>query len=529
MDCHLFRRLCADLLPALLGSRVEKIHQPATGLTMFTLYGKGRKQTLLLRAGRTPFLFLSSHRLFVGAEPPASIMLLRKHLVERRFVDVRLDWPGRRFWLRMNSETPLWLELDLRDGPALRWQEPDVVYDAEPVWPDTAEFMAHLTRDASANAQWRDCPLLSPALRRVLTRLDPQDGAALLADLESGSGDVFLYEDATGARELSAWPLPEPLRAHRTEQVFSSPLEGAALAGEWLVLREVAAQRRVQAAKPFLAEAGRLRRLLDKLEREERRLADMAAARDDGLALQAVLYRHAPDAKADRVDVDVVDNDGQLTVRQLTLDPRLSIRENMAALFHKAARGKRGLSLLTERRVQVQAELDAAQDAALSAEGTLSQRAPTVRRSTRVEDGKKRGALPPKGVQTFRSSDGLLLLRGRDAKGNALLLRMGAGHDLWLHTGGAAGAHVLIRRDHAAQVVPERTLHEAGILAALKSEYKDATSAPIIMAQVKFVHQIKGARPGAVRIDRFEPSFAVTPDPAVETRLSLPKEDDTHV
>ena len=34
MDCHVFRRLCDELAPALMGCRIEKIHRPAKDVTL---------------------------------------------------------------------------------------------------------------------------------------------------------------------------------------------------------------------------------------------------------------------------------------------------------------------------------------------------------------------------------------------------------------------------------------------------------------------------------------------------------------
>mgnify|MGYP002691686699 CR=1 FL=1 len=47
MDCHVFRRLCDELAPALMGCRIEKIHRPAKDVTLFTLYGTGGKLSLI--------------------------------------------------------------------------------------------------------------------------------------------------------------------------------------------------------------------------------------------------------------------------------------------------------------------------------------------------------------------------------------------------------------------------------------------------------------------------------------------------
>ena len=137
-------------------------------------------------------------------------------------------------------------------------------------------------------------------------------------------------------------------------------------------------------------------------------------------------------------------------------------------------------------------------------------------------EDRKNAALPgdlPRQVQAFRSSDGFLMLRGRDTRGNALALKLAAPHDYWLHTADGPSAHVIIRRDHAGQNVPERTLHEAGMLAALKSWQKDAESASIQYSLAKYIHPMKNAAPGMVRIDRSEGSFRVKLERDLEERL----------
>ncbi len=125
----------------------------------------------------------------------------------------------------------------------------------------------------------------------------------------------------------------------------------------------------------------------------------------------------------------------------------------------------------------------------------------------------------PKQVQAFRSSDGFLILRGRDTRGNALALKLAAPHDYWLHTADGPSAHVIIRRDHAGQEVPERTLREAGALAALKSRLKDEAGAEIQYSLARYIHPMKGAAPGMVRIDRSEGAFRTDIDPTLEEKL----------
>ncbi len=491
-----------------MGSRIEKIHQPAPDVTFFTLYGTGRKQFLFLKFGRkAPFIFLSSHKIPVGSTPPAAIMRLRKYLADRRIVDSRVNWLERRLCLRIASDSELWLILDLREGPSLLFEPPQG--EQEPGWPAPGQW-----ESLCLDSGWRDWPVLTPALRKTLPLLPQEEQNALLLDLEAGGGDLFLYEDGDGNRAVSAWPLPDEQRLGREELIVESPLQACAAAGETLVLRNMASRLRTQAAKPYLAEAARLERLLLKLDIERERLGEMRSAKETACLLQANLYKFSPDEKCSFIMLDT--EDGQ---QEIELDPRLTIRENMAALFHRAGRGKRGLDLLEGRIAAVREELAQAEQSGLKAQATLPFTEPSDRpiqnnRNTRVPE-------LPKNIQPFRSTDGFLLLRGRDAKGNARLLKLASPHDLWLHTGGGPGAHVLIRRDHAAQEIPQSTLEEAAGLAVLKSWRKDERQVDVLAALAKFVHPIRGAKPGTVRIDRFESTIIVSPDQDLENRLAL--------
>ncbi|MCH5277970.1 MAG: DUF814 domain-containing protein [Desulfovibrionaceae bacterium] len=551
MDAHLFRRLCDALIPALCGARMEKIHQPDQDVSIFTLYGGGlarndglepggrdpartgpqaapgqsggrlqtggpAKRYLVLRADRkAPLLFLSAHRVPAGAQPPAPVMRLRKHLSGRHIVRALCHWIDRRLYLETSGGVTLLL--DVREGPSLLFESAPA-FD-EPAWPGAP-------RESSPAALcegelWRAWPALTPALRRTLPRLEPEEGRALLMDLQAGGGDVFLYEGPGGERQVSAWPLPEALRAGMRESVWGNPLPALALAGESQVYAALAARARQTAAQPFLAEARRLDALLDKLDRDQARLAAMRDRQADALLLQASLYRLDRNTKLSALTLDSPDGP-----RELSLNPRLSVRENMDALFHQAARGRRGLEHLARRREAVLAERDAALGELMRREAAGTGGAAPLPgqakgdASARPGRRDRPGGPLPRQVQMFRSSDGFILLRGRDSKGNALALRLAAPHDYWLHTADGPGAHVIIRRDHAGHAVPERTLMEAGALAALKSPLRDAAGADIQYSLAKYIHPMKNAGPGMVRIDKSEGSFRVSPDPGLEERLS---------
>jgi hypothetical protein len=359
--------------------------------------------------------------------------------------------------------------------------------------------------------------VLSPLLRRTLPLLPAEEQAALLADLESGDGDIFVYRTPGGdeAPELSAWPLPEPLRRGRSELVCVDPLQAAVLAGESVVVGALAREAAQRAARPYRRRAAGLERLLGKLDAQSERLRAMAAARADALALQRELYRFPPDLKAGEVIVAHEAREGGF--RPLRLDPSLTVRENMEALFHRAKRGERGLIMLETRRA---AAREAMAEAVNMAENALMGMIPadSVVAAHPAPAAGARVPVLPRGVQAFRSSDGLFMLRGKDARGNLAVLRMAGPDDMWLHAEGAAGAHVVVRLPPGTPP-PRATLLEAAALAALRSPYRNAGTAPVQCARVRHVHPVRGA-PGLVRLDRREPGLLVPVDPDLEDRLA---------
>ncbi|MDD4702376.1 MAG: NFACT RNA binding domain-containing protein, partial [Desulfovibrio sp.] len=219
----------------------------------------------------------------------------------------------------------------------------------------------------------------------------------------------------------------------------------------------------------------------------------------------------------------MVDEGAHGPAREVRLDPRRNVREEMARLFHTARRGWRGLEHLVQRREMLEEEMAAI---------ALARRDSMLGIGT-VQDGDKqparRGGLAgaavgmlsalPGNVQLFVSSDGFALLRGRDAKGNLAARKLAAPHDIWLHAENGPGSHVIIRRAHGGQEVPVRTLDEAGALAACKSWQKDAARARIQYAEVRHVKPMRNAPAGTVRIDKVMASREVLVDAALEENL----------
>lgn len=510
MDAHLFRLFAENAAGFFDGAMISKIQEPYQGLLTFGLYNRGRRRQFVFRHGkRNPFCFFTDLRLPAGTAPSAHIMRIRKYFGQKRIAAAVFRPWERQLWLMAGNQgqedgkNP-WLRLDFGKGATLYFlDESELPLAGEPVWPEEENL-------ESALEQWRDFPVLTPALRKTLARLEMPERLALLRDLEAGGGDVFLYAEAPGGAisRISAWPLPGDLAAGLAEEASGDVLAAFERAGADMALAPVYRRREEELEERARKKSRHYEKLLANLQNDERKLRLMARGGEDANRIKAALWRLDSDRHLDKLEFE----DGDV----VPLDRRYSIAENMRRLFHAAARGKRGLKALAERRAGLEAEM-AAFGGAGQGEDIASEKptAPDIRRAV--------ARLLPKDVAAFRSGDGFLLLRGKNAKGNAAVRRLAAPHDLWVHVEQGQGAHVVIRRDYPGQEVPEATLREAGSLAANKSWLSGADQAAVMYAEIRHVKPIRKGGPGNVAIDRLAFTMLAPLDERLESTLALEK------
>ena len=563
MDAHLFRRFAQAAIPLLTGARLARIQEPSRDIYTFNLdlfsrtSSLGRKVQLVLKCGRKdPFLFLTTSRLSANQAPTAAVMRLRKYAGGHSIRHIVARWQDRELWLLMSGSMPtlardrdmeaglqdkdgtngspnaenregasaaalpagdgetrlVWLVLRLKEGPQLVLAGPDEgPAPEEVVWPRLQEL-------PEALENWRSWPVLSPALRRTIAKLSLEDAAALLVDLEAGTGDLFCYMK-TPEREgeppvmvrISPWPLAEVTDLH--EEIREDILPAFMQAGSDLVLQAAARQQAKRAAEPWIRKERKLEERLELQRDDVDRLTRMCARREQGLLLQANLWQLQGSVRCS--SVQVLNAAGESV--ELRLDARYTIRENMERFFHTARRGERGLARVAERTRALEEELKVvrAQKEACLLGGPV----PETARSRQQPSQEPVPNLPAT-VQLFVSSDGFVLLRGRNAKGNQDARRIASPHDIWVHAEGGPGSHVIIRRSHGAQSVPDRTLDEAGCLAACRSWLRDEPSARLTYCEIRHVRPLRGAAPGTMRMDKVLFTRKVAVDSSLETRLA---------
>ena len=133
----------------------------------------------------------------------------------------------------------------------------------------------------------------------------------------------------------------------------------------------------------------------------------------------------------------------------------------------------------------------------------------------KAKSGKKK-KLAKTAYQEFVSSDGLPILVGKNNRQNdELSFKIARPRDLWLHVKTYPGSHTLVVTNGLA--VPDTTLYEAAVLAAIHSKANTSGKVEIDYTEIKFVKKPPGAKPGMVTYSNFK-TILVPPDVSVMER-----------
>lgn len=504
MEATFFRFLAAELGPLLSGRRIEKIYGPIPGVWTFKLQPKGEPLHLLFRPAKSAgHLFTSPLKPVNPSQAPSQVMWFRKRLQGRRFLDHHADWPSLRIAWELtpsrSEDRGRYLLFDVRHELQLVDELPSG-FGETPEWP-TLE-------DIRENAEiWREYPHISPPLRKQLGRLSIHDAHIAYRDIVIGEVSDFFWSSPGGNSPAPplAWTCSDQDRR------FTSALEAASQYGTEILFPLLEMENNKTGRARAKAERKRLNRNLARLDQEEARLQQFIADKKMAEALQAELYRLKELEGLESVQV-THPMDGPMIV---PLNPFLSMTENMEQYFKRADKGQRGLVHVERRRRELRKLLQNVE------EGKL----PQQRVSAGTDSAPTTSLLPRRfkgmDVAIFVSSDGYTLVRGKNKKANHDIISKAAStFDYWFHVSDGPSSHVILRRDHPAQNVPETTLREAAILCALKSYRKEDVRADVMYALVKDVRKVKGFAHGQVIVKEILGTVRVDLDPDLEKKLA---------
>ncbi|WP_432737248.1 NFACT RNA binding domain-containing protein [Maridesulfovibrio sp. FT414] len=501
MDAHFFRALCLELEETVKGRRVEKIFSPADGVWTFALQSKGGKEYLLFRPAKSVgLLFLSRVKPVNPPSPPSQVMWLRKRLAGRRMFETHHDWINLRVAFTLSPfiqpDKYRYLLLDMKKGVSLIHDLPED-FGSPIEWPSLDEI--------KTNPEiWREFPQITPPLRRTLETITPEQGQRLLLNLEAGLTDTF-YLSPEKKGELSP---PRVWSTDSDAETFHSAIEAASVYGDRILFPVMERLDNAEQLSTLKAGKKKFRNILKRIEQEEQRLHELISRKVEAEAMQAEMYRIKDMRELTSISVTHPEH-GMMEVK---LNPALTPTENMERIFRFAAKAQRGLLHMERRRREVEAEHENFLQSNLmpSAEGEKK------RKTVEIPQKYKNIA-----AALFVSSDGFLMIRGKNSKANhEILSKVSSVFDYWFHVQGGPGSHVILKRDHPGQEVPDTTFEEAAILAALKSYRAEDSKADVMCALVKDVRKVKGWTHGQVAVDSVLKTFHVSVDASLEEKLA---------
>jgi len=476
--CEL-RRAVAILDRDCAGARLDKIVQPDARRVVLSLYraGRGDAHLLFCIEPQSARLSMIASRPAAPPTPPGFAQLLRARLGGAHVVGARIVGGDRQAALRFEGEAGVFELLLAILGPRTNLH----LLDAEGRVLGALRPLAETRRDLALGSPWK-----SPASK------PPSEG-----------------EDRFAA---------EP------DERFFATLEALAAAREGAQETDTL-QRRIERA---------LRRALAAIEKKVLLLRGDAAAGDVAAALrhQGELLKGAVGSiKRGAREVRVRDFASGEEVA-IPLDPVLSPRDNLEALFAKARKAERR----AERALRESGEAEARRDAlvALRAEfdalaagdvatvAAFAERPEVARLLARfaaesaaaisaaapAESAPKRRVwrlgkqeIPARlAPRVYRSSSGLEIWVGRSDEGNDLLsTRLARGNDLFFHLEASPGSHVVLRTEGRSDPPAEAVL-EAAEIAVHFSKHRKVTEAHVTVAPIKGVSKPRGAKPGLVYV-----------------------------
>lgn len=231
-----------------------------------------------------------------------------------------------------------------------------------------------------------------------------------------------------------------------------------------------------------------------------------------------IIMAHLHESDKGSVVLEAEDWESPGSLVRITLDPKLSLRDNAERYYGRQKRAVRGLEKLKEdRQLLLQTRRHIQELRTRLRSGEVDSEPFDANPPDRKTRGKPvRGTLPGLWITRLQ----FLIVVGRNAKESDTLLRHWArGNDLWLHARDYPGGHVFVRTPRGKSV-PLEILLDAGNLALSYSNAKSTGEADLYYTQVKYLRRVKNGKTGSV-LPTHEKNLHIKLDPR---RLAALKE-----
>lgn len=557
-DCLTFTALIEELREILIGGRVHKVQQPEKHVILLTFRAQGKNQKLCISAHpKYSYIALLNHskRSFINPQkPPMFCMLLRKHMEGAKIVDIIQPPNERILEIIFESFNELGDRMKMTLACEIMGKHSNVILYVT----ETKLILGCAHNVGELMSSQRELagslPYVLPPAQNKRSLMVVSNGQFLNMTLAlTTTVDVWLSQTfhnislalarelcrtAGVSIEISSLNKQENLEAlydliHKllSEKQFRPSLSRdkeffSLLATDpdcaWLEVSSVnemvdryfayhinkdsIKQTKANLKSRINKEMKRILNRKSKLDKIVDKAHDADKYRITGDILTANLHKMQPGLKEVELE-NFYDNNNMVKIE---LDPRLTPNQNAQKYYKIYNKAKNSLQITLDIRKTEENELKYLEGILLNIEqasdlATLEEIQDEI--NTQLKSQKTREIIAKKNkdkkpqiqITTFLSSDDLEILVGRNNKQNDFLIsKLAHPSDLWLHTQTAHGSHVIIKTDRGNNEIPERTLHEAALLAGYYSEGRFSSSVSVIYTLKKFVKKPSGAKPGYV-------------------------------
>lgn len=560
----------------LIGARADKIYQPSREELVLSLRTPrdGAKKLIISANSAAARVNLTAQSFDNPQSPPMFCMLMRKHLCGGKLLDIRQDGLERIlcFDFECTNEigdtviNTLIAEVMgrrsniilVRDGrvvdsikritdeiSSVRRVLPNIPYEAPPREPRlnlmevSPEQVWQRLEGSTERLSKRLCAVLegvSPIFARECAYYAAKDTDAVCAELSESARDRVLFFLSRAKKALGGEPdftVVSDLNGTKKdfcfiniEQYSTAMLVTKAQSANALLDGFFAAADRSERTRQRARDLLRLlmntyERISRRTELQRKELAECGERevfRVCGDLINANIWRLEKGMTKCTLE-DFVTGEP----RGITLDARLTPAQNAQkyyAEYRKLDTAEKMLTGLIKKGEEELVYIDSVFDAASRTDNELE--LAEIRRELRA-GGYLRGAeKPDERVKKlseplrFCSTDGFEILVGKNNRQNdQLTLKTAKATDLWLHTQGIAGSHVIVRTD--GKQPPEQTIFEAAQLAAYHSKGRSGSQVPVDCTAVRFVKKPAGAKPGMVIFTNNKTLFVTPSEELVES------------
>ncbi len=314
--------------------------------------------------------------------------------------------------------------------------------------------------------------------------------------INSGGGEVNLYRimDKSFLTLISLKSLPF-LKTYRTVNDALTEYYDETYPSFRLKKRQKVLEQLLKNSKKKLTR--RLTRISKDMEVSQnseyfQRLGDLILANLNNIHIQE-----------DKIELhDIFEEDAPLLV--IKIDPRKSLAENARQYFSRAKKARRGLELIQSRLGETKDEIEQV-NACLSAVSDMNDIDAVERLINRYRMRSDKAKVSShkdlnnkfQGIFRIIKNDIYQFWVGKNQKGNEKLLKQLKGNDIWMHTVGYHGAHLVIKTNQKNKEIPLPILIEAASIVAYHSKARDREKVEVDYTRGKYVFKQKG-KVGAV-------------------------------